>query len=170
MSTTDLVLHPPPSAASPTALYRFRVQVAGADDPEILDSTVAAMTVGCVGDLRVEVHAVEAQGARRTFEARVVNALPWTATVLLTVDYPPDALRLRLDAAGPLVIPAGGTQYVRMQVAPRASRALRAGQSVDLTIHGVHGGETVPNPLCSDPYPHLLFKRQGRVPADYWHA
>ncbi len=146
-STTTLVLHPLPSTACPTGLYLFRVQVAGADGLEILDATVAAMTVGFVGDLRVEVDPVEAQGARGTFEVRVVNALPWTATVPLTVDYPPDALQLRLDVVGPLVIPAGVTQYVRMQVAPRNSRALQVGQRVDITVRGVQQqGDNVPDP------------------------
>lgn len=83
MSTTDLVVHPPPSAASPPALYRFQVQVAGADDSEILGSTVAAMAVGFVGDLGVEVHLVEAQGARGTFETRAINALRWAALLSL---------------------------------------------------------------------------------------
>jgi len=136
-STTTLALHPDPSAASPTALYRFRVQVAGPDGLEILDSAVAAMTVGYVGDLRVEAYPVEVEGARGTFEVHVVNELPQIATVLLTADYPPDALRVRLDAAGPLVIPAGGAQRVKMLVVPRGGRAIRAGQRVDITVRGV---------------------------------
>lgn len=145
-STTALTLHPAPSAASPTALYRFRVQVAGPDGLEILGSTVAAMTVGYVGDLRVEAHPVEAEGARGTFEVRVVNELPQTATVSLTADYPPDALRVRLDAAGPLVIPAGGAQRVTMLVAPRGGRTIRAGQRADITVRGVRQGDDGPDP------------------------
>jgi len=146
-STAALTLHPAPSAASPTALYRFRVQVAEPDGLEILGSTVAAMTVGYVGDLRVEAYPVEAEGTRGTFEVRVVNELPWTATVLLTADYPPDALRMRLNAADPLVISPGGAQRVEMLVVPRDSRALRAGQRVDITVRGVRRqGDNVPEP------------------------
>lgn len=74
---------------------------------------------------------------------RVSNALPWPATVLLGATVADEALRVRLDPAGPLIVPAAGACAVELHMTRRAPGVA---QTQVITVWGRQPGEEQASP------------------------
>ena len=147
-TSVRLAVHPP-DAPTTVGRYPIVVQVVSEDTPSQRTSRDIEVIVDVGGGVRMALQPAEVAGPRGTLQVTLRNDTEQSESVAL-LTHSDDEARIRVEPAGPIVVPGGGTASALVHVTARppwGRPTARLGVH-EIEVRGVRvGRESVDDPL-----------------------
>ncbi len=142
----QLVVYPPGETLAAPDTSAITIRVTSETDPAIHTSAVVALPLHG-GGWSMDLAPPTTRGRTGAFRVTLLNQTPRPAAVSVVARDTEDALRIRVDPEGPVIVPPGCESLVAVDVAPRAHAANRRPYTYEIEVRGVQlGREAEVNP------------------------
>ncbi len=140
-TSVRLAVHPP-DAPTTVGRYPIVVQVVSEDTPSQRTSRDIEVIVDVGGGVRMDLQPAEVAGPRGTLQVTLRNDTEQSESVALLA-HSDDEARIRVEPAGPIVVPGGGTASALVHVAARHPGGRRPAARLgthEIEVRGVQAG------------------------------
>jgi len=143
----QLVVYPPSETLAAPDTSAITIRVTSETDPAIHTSAVVALPLQGGSEWSMGLAPPATRGRTGAFRVTLLNQTPRPAAVSVVARDTEDALRIRVDPEGLVIVPPGCESLVAVDVAPRAHAANRRPHTYEIEVRGVQlGREAEVNP------------------------